>query len=340
MNFCTSCGNKLNDGQKFCPSCGKSVTEEISQEVQLKENNKVSYADDDDDDDVMKYRVFNYGKGTVSLPSRNPVDKIQEFQQYLKKAIAESDLDCVKSRSVLNLGPSKEISALETEFMVDTNIEQLIFFFDVSPHETRDYGIVLTSFGILYKFYGERKLMPWKELAEEYAIRADVGVEIVEPGSVMDEDADPIMDINPSQTDMAMLGNKWLFDIICKGCDIFAEMEDGSEKPDSKKPKGQSSKKVASFLKKNPEGIIMSIIVSVLIFMGSPSIIGFFLTPTLSFVGYIIGNKIRLAIHPDFVIASGFMGLLKEKFFWRFIPQLIGASIGAALGAFIGSSLF
>jgi hypothetical protein len=53
----------------------------------------------------------------------------------------------------------------------------------------------------------------------------------------------------------------------------------------------------------------------------------------LAFIGSIIGNKIRLWLHPDFVIASGFWGLLKEKLFWRFGPQLIGAVIGSSLGA-------
>jgi hypothetical protein len=52
----------------------------------------------------------------------------------------------------------------------------------------------------------------------------------------------------------------------------------------------------------------------------------------LSFIGCVIGNKIRLAIHPDFVFESGFMGLLRERLFWRFGPQLIGAFIGLTLG--------
>jgi hypothetical protein len=333
MNFCTSCGNKLNEGQRFCTSCGKSVTEEISHEDQPKEDTKV-LDDDEDDDDEMKYRVFNYGKGTVSLSYINPVDQIQEFQRYLKKAIAESDLDSVKSRSVLNLRPSKEISALEAEFMLDEK-SKLIFFFDVSHDETRDYGVALTTLGIHNKFYGKKKFMAWKKLAEEYAIRADVGIEIVEPNSVMDEDADPVMEIDLSQAGQAMLADKWLFDVICKGCDIFTEMEKGS-----KKLKGQNVKKTSSFLRRNLEGVIMSIIMSVIVFISSPSFLGFLLIPTLSFVGYIIGNKLRLAVHPDFVITSGFMGLLKEKIFWRFIPQLIGTLIGACIGGAIGTALF
>jgi hypothetical protein len=55
----------------------------------------------------------------------------------------------------------------------------------------------------------------------------------------------------------------------------------------------------------------------------------------LSFLGCLLGNQIRLAIHPDFIIASGFMGLLKERIFWRFGPQLIGALIGSLITAAI-----
>jgi hypothetical protein len=60
-----------------------------------------------------------------------------------------------------------------------------------------------------------------------------------------------------------------------------------------------------------------------------------FISLPLSFIGCVIGNKIRLAIHPDFVIATGFMGLLKEKLFWRFGPQFIGALVGWGLGFII-----
>jgi hypothetical protein len=57
------------------------------------------------------------------------------------------------------------------------------------------------------------------------------------------------------------------------------------------------------------------------------------------FVGYLAGNALRKALHPDFVIASGFWGLLKEKIFWRIGPQLIGALIGIAVVAGLISML-
>jgi hypothetical protein len=41
------------------------------------------------------------------------------------------------------------------------------------------------------------------------------------------------------------------------------------------------------------------------------------------FVAYLIANAVRKAVHPDFVITSGFFGLLKEKIFWRIGPQTI-----------------
>jgi hypothetical protein len=118
------------------------------------------------------------------------------------------------------------------------------------------------------------------------------------------------------------------------------EMEDSSENAGSGGLKEQVAQKTGSILRRNPGGVVMSIIISIPIFISMPSVTGFILTPVLAFVGYLIGNKLRLALHPDFVMASGFMGLLKEKIFWMFIPQLIGTVIGAAIGAGIGMALF
>ena len=41
------------------------------------------------------------------------------------------------------------------------------------------------------------------------------------------------------------------------------------------------------------------------------------------FIAWVIGNTIRKALLPKFVVTSGFLGLLKEKVFWRVGPQLI-----------------
>ena len=92
-----------------------------------------------------------------------------------------------------------------------------------------------------------------------------------------------------------------------------------------------------SFLSRNIGGIILAVILTVIYCVAAKElpvirkIIGFILSIPLSFLGYVIGNKLRLLLHPDFVIASGFWGLLKEKIFWRFIPQFIGAVIGLAI---------
>jgi hypothetical protein len=292
-----------------------------------------------DSGEGIKYKVFNYGKGTVSLPYKNPVEKIQEFQLYLKKAISESNSDELKSRSIINLGHSEEISALEAEY-INPEIEKLVFFFDTDPHEERRYGVAFSTLGIYCNYFGEKKLMPWQKLAEEYAIRVDLNVEIVEPDSVMDEDADPVMEINLSQILSCDTADEFLFDVICKGCDIFVEMEGTSQSAGSEGLKEQVAQKTGSILKRNPAGVIMSIIVSIIVYISAISVLGFILTPILAFVGYLIGNKLRLWLHPDFVMASGFMGLLKEKIFWRFIPQLIGTFIGAFIGAGIGVALF
>jgi hypothetical protein len=95
-----------------------------------------------------------------------------------------------------------------------------------------------------------------------------------------------------------------------------------------------------SFLKSNIGAIILTLIFSIFICVANTIPFGIILAFPLSFVGYIIGNKLRLLVHPDFVIASGFMGLLKEKFFWRFGPQLVGSLIGALLGAGIIGAIF
>jgi hypothetical protein len=56
------------------------------------------------------------------------------------------------------------------------------------------------------------------------------------------------------------------------------------------------------------------------------------------FIAWVIGNAIRKAIHPDFVIANGFWGLLKERFFWRFGPQLILSIIVLAIAINLAQS--
>ena len=92
-----------------------------------------------------------------------------------------------------------------------------------------------------------------------------------------------------------------------------------------------------SFLSRNIGGIILAVILTVIYCVAAKEIpvirkiLGVILSIPLSFLGYVIGNKLRLLLHPDFVIASGFWGLLKEKIFWRFIPQFIGAVIGLAI---------
>jgi len=101
-----------------------------------------------------------------------------------------------------------------------------------------------------------------------------------------------------------------------------------------------------SFLKSNIGAIIISLVFSVFYCAimyeksGAVAVPSFILAFPLSFVGWILGNKLRLLLHPDFIITSGFMGSLKEKFFWRFVPQLIGSFIGAMAGSGIFCSIF
>jgi hypothetical protein len=51
----------------------------------------------------------------------------------------------------------------------------------------------------------------------------------------------------------------------------------------------------------------------------------------LVFLGFLGGKKIRDFVHPSFIVANGFWGLLKEKIFWKIGPQTIGAVIVFAI---------
>ena len=98
-----------------------------------------------------------------------------------------------------------------------------------------------------------------------------------------------------------------------------------------------------SFLSRNIGGVILAVIFTVLACATAElslirKIFGVILAIPLSFLGYVMGNKLRLLLHPDFVIASGFWGLLKERIFWRFVPQFIGALIGAVIAFTIASA--
>ncbi|MCD1655177.1 hypothetical protein K7J14_10745 [Treponema zuelzerae] len=62
-------------------------------------------------------------------------------------------------------------------------------------------------------------------------------------------------------------------------------------------------------------------------------ILSLMLCPILGFIGFLIGEKLRDALHPDFVITSGFMSLLKEKVFWAIGPQVIGGFLGILIAS-------
>jgi hypothetical protein len=51
----------------------------------------------------------------------------------------------------------------------------------------------------------------------------------------------------------------------------------------------------------------------------------------LVFLGFLAGKKLRDFVHPSFIVADGFWGLLKERIFWKIGPQTIGALIVFAI---------
>ena len=116
--------------------------------------------------------------------------------------------------------------------------------------------------------------------------------------------------------------------------------QDAREYEELENLRNNRSGKTGSFFFNNIAGIITAIIMTIIGCLATESVAGIILALPLSFIGYIVGNKIRIALHPDFVIADGFMGLLKEKIFWRYVPQLIGAFLGAVFGLGIIASIF
>ena len=96
------------------------------------------------------------------------------------------------------------------------------------------------------------------------------------------------------------------------------------------------SGKIGSVIKENIGGLIFSVVLAVLSIIVSASTleygVGKFIALSIVFIpvvfiAWVIGNAIRKAVHPDFVVTSGFWGLVKEKIFWRVGPQAILALI-------------
>lgn len=67
----------------------------------------------------------------------------------------------------------------------------------------------------------------------------------------------------------------------------------------------------------------------------------FILSAPLAYIGALIGDFIRQLAIPDSIITTGGMAsILKEKFFWFIVPQLVGCVIGGALGGVIITKVF
>lgn len=67
----------------------------------------------------------------------------------------------------------------------------------------------------------------------------------------------------------------------------------------------------------------------------------FILAALLAYIGALIGDFIRQLAIPDSIITTGGMAsILKEKFFWFIVPQLVGCVIGGALGGVIIIKVF
>lgn len=67
----------------------------------------------------------------------------------------------------------------------------------------------------------------------------------------------------------------------------------------------------------------------------------FSLATPCGYLGGLIGDFVRKLAIPDAIITDGRMSsILKEKFFWFIVPQLIGIGLGASFGAGLIGKLY
>ena len=60
----------------------------------------------------------------------------------------------------------------------------------------------------------------------------------------------------------------------------------------------------------------------------------FILAVPLGYLGGILGDYVRQLAMPNFIITSGgILGILKERFFWFIVPQLVGIVVGGSCGS-------
>lgn len=60
----------------------------------------------------------------------------------------------------------------------------------------------------------------------------------------------------------------------------------------------------------------------------------------LAFKGWMLGLKFTEHFAPDAVMYTSTWGLIKTKFFWRWMPQIIGCFLGSAITAGIIVGIF
>ncbi len=60
----------------------------------------------------------------------------------------------------------------------------------------------------------------------------------------------------------------------------------------------------------------------------------FILAVPLGYLGGILGDYVRQLAMPNFISTSGgILGILKERFFWFIVPQLVGIVVGGSCGS-------
>ncbi|MDR0562339.1 MAG: hypothetical protein LBG73_06585 [Spirochaetaceae bacterium] len=283
---------------------------------------------------------------------------ISQYTDYIEKALSDSYIEsvtkgidvvkknaikAVQARAILNYESTEEISKLETKF-VSSDKEKLIFFFDISPDANRIFGIALTNFGVKQIYSREWSIL-WQDLANIFAFRSGaMKIDIVDKKDAENEEADCDKEINLTQ--IPALVQDWVLDILNEGCRLFKDIELSK---DTNGSIGSIDKEQAvSFFNKNKGAVLLSTGISIItcfsILQGNMTgidsvlskiiavILGFPVGVIVGILGFHLGETIRRWIHPDYIFASGFWGLLKEKIFWKIGPQSIGCLIGVIIG--------
>jgi len=301
-------------------------------------------------------------------------EKAEDFKKYFDEAISENGQGIFGSRMILNNGSSEQIETFSNVLKLPEDEEIIVFFDDTIKSSGKgglaftSWGVRYRDNGAQKKWN-----LSWEELGEKYTFRREglINKKLMlhnDQGNLFTVDKE--ICLSYASFDLKWLEIILLKGcVIMNGKNPYAASGAAQDNEDSKpknkieeEPKAEDTehqivlpqkavepeekhkeelhgyykrktKAKSSFFAENIFSVIVAILFTV-ISIGSGLYTMAVLVLPLSFFGSFLGNKIRLWIHPDFLITDGFMGLIKEKLFWRFGPQLIGGLIGFIISLF------